>query len=138
MKKSCYFAHRFCLWSILYSNNTKFRRKILCALPISLSIPHKSHGEKIENSTKLSWNCDFFRLSAGGMVEIPFPRQILFKIILQVAAAAGMTKLAQCFCLDLADPFPGDVEGLSNLLQCVCLSVVQSKTKPEYHFLAWR
>ena len=41
------------------------------------------------------------------------------------AAAAGMAQLAQCLCLDLADPLAGDVELFADLLQRARPAVLQ-------------
>ena len=53
------------------------------------------------------------------------------KIILQLAAAAGMTQLAQSFCLDLTDTLSCDIELFTNFLQSSGTSVVQSETEAE-------
>ena len=60
----------------------------------------------------------------------------LIQIILQLAAAAGMTQFAQCLCFDLTDTFTGNVEFLTYFFQRTCASVIQSETKTQYLLLS--
>ena len=63
---------------------------------------------------------------------------ILIQIIAQFFAAGRMTELPEGFCLDLADPFTGDVEFLADFLQRPLVSVVQAEAQAEHLFLTGR
>ena len=45
----------------------------------------------------------------------------------QVSCATGMTQFTQCFCLNLPNPFTGNVELLSDFLQCARSAVIQTE-----------
>ena len=59
----------------------------------------------------------------------------LVKVILQLAAAAGMTQFTQSFRLDLTDTLSCNVEFFSNFLKSSGTTVIQSETKTEYLLL---
>ena len=55
----------------------------------------------------------------------------LVKVILQLAAAAGMTQFTQSLRFDLTDTLSCNVEFFSNFLESSGTAVIQSETKTE-------
>src|SRR5690349_24995645 len=60
----------------------------------------------------------------------------LLEVVLELAAAARVAKLAQRLRLDLADPLPGDVELLAHLLERPGTPVLEAEPQLEHAALA--
>src|SRR5579884_1984983 len=58
------------------------------------------------------------------------------QVILQLAAAAGMTQLTQSLGLDLTNTFTRYMELLANLLERATAAIVQTKAQLQYFALA--
>jgi hypothetical protein len=58
--------------------------------------------------------------------------QGLWQVFAQVPAAGGVPEFTQCFCLNLADPFPCDVKISADFFERVVFTVDQAKTKLEH------
>lgn len=54
---------------------------------------------------------------------------VLVKEILESLASAGVTELAKCLCLNLADSFTCYAEFTANLFKSVRMSVLKAETK---------
>src|SRR5205809_5639117 len=64
------------------------------------------------------------------------PRVLLFQVVLQLAAPARVTQLAQRLRLDLADPLARDVELAAHLFERACPSVLETEAQLKHPALA--
>src|SRR6266513_5706485 len=62
--------------------------------------------------------------------------QTLIQVILQLAAAAGMTQFAQSFSLNLTNTLAGNMELFADFFQSTTAAIIQTEAQLEHFTLA--